>query len=327
MKKTALFTALIAAAGVATTAQAAPTVYGKVDASLQADLNHIDTKGKETTSLDLQSNNAKFGVKGSEKLSNGMKAIYKLEVKGYLVQQSKSKTLNEFAAGDRFIGIDGGAGELKIGVFDSPTKAAKKDADLAHNVGGISEANELKGTRTVQYTTPDLGGVKAAIAVIPHAKANAAGSENGDMDISASVAFEQDGIYVAAAFDNGLRGDYVQAANAKKTTGIRLATQLNMIENLQIGGVFDSAKVKDGAEVMAVLASVKYDIDTISPRAQVTYQKVKDVNTVTGLLLGADYALGENVTAYTDLGYSSDKPESGDAVNSTKIDVGLEVAF
>lgn len=331
MKKTALFTALIAAAGVASTAQAAPTVYGKVDGSLQVDLNHKNNKGEEKVKLDLQSNNAKFGLKGDEALNNGMKAIYKLEVKGYLVNSTYDKTgaedetLKYFEAGDRYIGLTGDMGEVKVGVFNSPIKEAKKDADLSHNIIGIDGANEVKGTRTVQYTTPDLGGVKAAFAIIPHADTTK--GENGDFDFSASVAFEQDGIYVAAGFDNGLRGKYVQAANAKKTTGIRLATQINVIENVQLGGVIDSMKVKDGKEVMAILASASFDMDGIKPRAQVVYSDTKDTSKTTGLLLGADYALGENVTAYTDFGYTNTKPEKGDSTNSSKIDLGLEVAF
>lgn len=75
MKKSILAIA-VAATMAAPAAMAAPTVYGNVHLSLNAADNDVpDAKNN----LAMSSNTSSIGVKGSEDLGDGMKAIYKIE--------------------------------------------------------------------------------------------------------------------------------------------------------------------------------------------------------------------------------------------------------
>lgn len=357
MKKTALFTALIAAAGVATTAQAAPTVYGKIDTSLNFDLDATDTKGKESTQMDLMSNATRIGVKGDVAINDDFKGIYKIELNGNLYNDESGA--NGISVGTRYLGLAGSFGEVKAGRFDTPMKEAKKDVDLAHNVAGFESDNEVTGSKIVQYTTPNLGGVTAALALVPRAgiavNVTSVGgkqvitpidgrNENGDIGVSASVAFEQDGIYVAAAYDTGVSKTYAQPVVAVigatetdmdkvKSMGARLVAQLNMIENLQLGFMYDTYKADASKDPTnnTILASASYSIGSITPRGQITYVSHDSSNKETkmNLLLGADFAVAENVTAYTDFGYMSTDPGTSGSkkVNQKAIDLGVEYKF
>ncbi len=75
MKKSILAIA-VAATMAAPAAMAAPTVYGNVHLSLNAADN--DVVGAKNN-LTMSSNTSSIGVKGSEDLGDGLKAIYKIE--------------------------------------------------------------------------------------------------------------------------------------------------------------------------------------------------------------------------------------------------------
>ena len=69
-------TTAMAAAMAAPAAIAAPTVYGNVHLSINAADNDIPDNDNEIT---MSSNTSTIGVKGSEDLGDGLKAIYKVE--------------------------------------------------------------------------------------------------------------------------------------------------------------------------------------------------------------------------------------------------------
>ncbi len=350
MKKTALFTALIAAAGVVTTtAQAAPTVYGKVDASLQTKMQK-SSKDNSYTTLSLTSNAARVGVKGDVAIDDGIKGIYKIELNGDIVgvetkadssipPQAGADIKDGISVGTRYIGIDANFGEIKLGVFDTPMKEAKKDVDLANNVGGFESLNEVKARKFIQYTSPSLSGVKFALGLAPRSKIDevkkGAGdyqANNGSMRISTAVSFEQDGIYAAVAFDTGVSDGYAEKRGSKASTGIRAVAQLNMVENLQLGVMYDTNKNGDSKETQTnILASVSYAVGSITPRLQFSntaYKTAKDKKSMR-ILAGVNFDLAENVLAYTDVAHSTSNSGAAGAKDKpeTAIDLGLQYKF
>ncbi|MBT8132981.1 MAG: porin, partial [Gammaproteobacteria bacterium] len=129
MKKSILAIA-VAATMAAPAAIAAPTVYGNVHLSLnQADNDIPDAKNN----LSVSSNTSALGVKGSEDLGDGLKAIYKLEFgvtigpKPTTDPDSDYLTGGESAVGaltgrDQFVGLKGGFGAIKFGTMSSNYK-------------------------------------------------------------------------------------------------------------------------------------------------------------------------------------------------------------
>ena len=70
-------TGLLAAPMAAQAANA--EVYGKVRVSAGIVGNDDQTAANEDSKLNVTSHDSRFGVKGSEDLDNGMKAVYQLE--------------------------------------------------------------------------------------------------------------------------------------------------------------------------------------------------------------------------------------------------------
>ena len=116
MKKTLIATAV--AAGVLATgaAQATPTVYGILHFSIDTfadehlDLsNPADPQVIKSNSPTLNSNTSAIGVKGSEDLGGGLKAIYKAEFKVDPFSGS-----NSFQRRDVWLGLKGGWGKAAV---------------------------------------------------------------------------------------------------------------------------------------------------------------------------------------------------------------------
>lgn len=150
----------VAATMAAPAVMAAPTVYG----NLHMSVNDNDS----ATELDMTSNTSAIGVKGSEDLGDGLKAIYKAEFK-----------MNPETGGldrrDMFVGLKGGMGTVKIGTMSSNYKQKGGSVDpmyrtvleargsvmgtqssLHSGAGAGGEAG--RSTNTVQYTSPKMGG-------------------------------------------------------------------------------------------------------------------------------------------------------------------------
>ena len=184
MKKSILAIA-VAATIAAPAAIAAPTVYGNVHLSLNAADNDIPNA---ENNLALSSNTSSLGVKGSEDLGDGMKAIYKLEFgvgvagKATTNPDASAPDLGDGSAQgsgtlsrrDQFVGLKGGFGTLKLGTMSSNYKqmGGKVDplyrtplegrgflATQSSTLHGGAGIDRGRSTNTVQYTSPKMGGV------------------------------------------------------------------------------------------------------------------------------------------------------------------------
>ena len=181
MKKSILTIAVVAASVAAAPAMAAPTVYGNVNLSLDAYDN--DIIGADNN-IAMHSNTSSIGVKGSEDLGDGLKAIYKVEFGINLLgpptpdpDGAWGTSLSPEGTGaltgrDQFIGLKGGWGTVKLGTFSSNYKQMGGKVDPLyrtplegrgfldiqsplHRGRGI---NNGRMTNAASYTTPKMGG-------------------------------------------------------------------------------------------------------------------------------------------------------------------------
>ncbi len=124
---------------------------------------------------EMESSNSNFGVRGSEKLGGGLRAIFQLET-AFSVDSNNSA----FAQRDSFVGLTNNAyGTIKLGRMDTPLKKYGDDlAFLGISSGNfVSTSNVLRKTgfgtnsassfhlrraNVVQYETPTLAGFDAA---------------------------------------------------------------------------------------------------------------------------------------------------------------------
>ena len=109
---------LLLAAAVTTlslsAAQAAPTLYGKLNVSVDSYDN-----GKDTVT-ELNSNNSRLGVKGEEKLTEQLSAVYKAEWEVDVDGGDEVFKKRDIFAGLKWANL----GNLKAGIMDTPFKDA-----------------------------------------------------------------------------------------------------------------------------------------------------------------------------------------------------------
>ena len=165
MKKSIVTLAIAASLAAPVAAFADATVYGNLHLSI-ADLD-------SNAELDMNSNTSAIGVKGSEDLGDGMKAIYKAEFQ--LDASDDTGGGNALTQRDIFVGLKGGMGTAKFGIMSSNYKQMGGKVDtlyrtLVEGRGGFMETqsqlhngraiNRGRSTNTVQYSSPKFSGIQ-----------------------------------------------------------------------------------------------------------------------------------------------------------------------
>jgi predicted porin len=199
-------------------------VYGKVHVSLDSmdngakddatgytlqDLIDGNTTGTGTTAQSgtyLSSNSSRLGIKGSEDLGNGMKAIFQYEW-GFDVATKKALSADR----NSYVGLKGGFGTVLAGRHDMPFKTAVRKFDLFGDTIGdtraLFRAKELGDDYAMRRNNVVMYKGKGG----PVAFDVAYGFENGDegnTDMGARVTFKQGPMTVMGAYEtHGLGKD------------------------------------------------------------------------------------------------------------------------
>lgn len=228
MKKSILAIAVAATMAAPAAVMAAPTVYGNVHLSI----NDVDT----AENLDISSNTSAIGVKGSEDLGDGLKAIYKVEFGVDIAGKpgdgfSDGKAAGGLSGRDQFVGLKGGMGTIKLGTMSSNYKqmGSKVDAlyrtpvegrGLIHTQSGLHGGkgiNAGRQTNTVQYVSPKMGGIQLV--------ANTTLSDSDDETSGIGLRWSSKAILVYADWIDG-------------QTGAAVATGGTTESAMKIGGKF-----------------------------------------------------------------------------------------
>ncbi|MCP4073641.1 MAG: porin [Hyphomicrobiales bacterium] len=227
MKKI-LAVAVAAAIMAPLAASADTTIYGRV----HTDVNYIDSDGSLTLDLtnpvadwvlvapgtsywDVKSQTTRIGIKGSEDLGNGLKAIFQAEW-AFGSAEGGSTVAGDLANRLAYAGLSGSWGTAAIGRQWTPYYGAVDVADIMNH--GDHNPQYLGPHRTgnaIAYVTPDFSGFVAKAAIV--VDGGDAGTANNDVDaINASVEYNNGPLklglgYHDAADDEsgfGLSGKY-----------------------------------------------------------------------------------------------------------------------
>jgi predicted porin len=180
-----LIAAAVAAAVASPAAFASATMYGKFHTSV--DMTDADDVQDNWS---MESRASRLGIKGSEDLGNGLKAIYQAE---FSVQTDGNDGGVGQDGGDgwggqrnTFIGLAGGFGTFLVGRHDTPMKVAfygagtellgdsALDLSLSNSlqprkqgVAPIGVFSEYRADNAIAYVSPNFAGFTLAAAVIP----------------------------------------------------------------------------------------------------------------------------------------------------------------
>jgi predicted porin len=214
--------AAIAAPGVALAD--GPTVYGKLNVSYENanddfsdDIRVGAIRGSYSDDADtweLNSNQSRIGVKGSEKISDSLNAFYQAEF-GVDVDEGDSNG-ETFSQRDIFVGLGGNWGSFQAGRFDSPLRKSQGKVDQFNDSEAGDIQNVIVGENRVsdllQYSSPKvMDALSLNLAFQPGEEycgdAAADDCQDGPAEnFSASAVFASGPIYAALGYDDGIGG-------------------------------------------------------------------------------------------------------------------------
>ena len=158
----------------------------------------------------------RIGVKGSEDLGNGLKAVYQIEFGVSLANENDYNIAN----GDRntismrntFAGLAGGWGTLLVGRHDTPLKISTGRLDLFSDTmadyNGTVGFDDIRADNAIAYISPSWSGLQFAGAVVPGSASTALrGSvENINSDsmaeaYSLALIYKNGPFYASAAYE------------------------------------------------------------------------------------------------------------------------------
>lgn len=326
-------------------AQAAPTLYGKVNVSGDY-LNGDSYKDN----WELNSNSSRFGLKGDEALGDGMSALYQVEMG--VETTNGDATLS---SRNRFVGLKSGMGTIRLGRFDSPFKAAEGTVDVFNDqkYTDMDTAIFLTGqgrlSRVVDYTSPRLADaitIDFAVQQGDNVQGPADTKREHQSDgYAASVVYSAGSLYAALGLEKNLddtsanNGIPLVSSGGIDPTATRDGGRIvlgYMADNLQVGGLFQSTSVTNDAagklDEQAVLLSAAYTMDKCTFKGELGYNKLDagsgNETKITFAGLGLDHHFSKSTKGYGLVGYQKvDLPSPTSDVANTVVSVGLETLF
>jgi len=165
MKKKIIVAAVAAAMVAPLAAMADATVYGKV----RVGTVYHDRSAGAADSWELEDESSRLGIKGSEDLGGGLKAVYKMEF-GVKVGDS----LGTIGGRNAYVGLAGGWGTALWGRHDTPHKMSTGKLDLFGDTtadadqGGthIGFFHDVRAQDAIAYVSPSFSGFTVAGAVV-----------------------------------------------------------------------------------------------------------------------------------------------------------------
>ncbi len=263
MKKLLLAT-LVSTLSIGAAQAEGPTVYGKINVSV--DSIKDDLVNGRTTKVD--SNASRFGVKGSEKLTDNWSALYGIEWEVSVDGNSGT----DMGQRNRFVGLQyDGVGALKLGRLDTYLKTAQNEVDIFNDVvdgnldmkktlAGEDRINNVIAFETAKFNLDGFGTLQGNLMVAPGEKSVAKGSVGAtgvNSTVSGSGVYTNKdlGLYTAVAFDRNAPQTLAAVSTFKTAPTISANAALNI---WRLVGSVDLTKAGvDGVSVNALVQQAK----------------------------------------------------------------------
>lgn len=255
---------------LATTTFAAPTFYGEIDASVDYLPEKNATKSNKDV-WEISSNSSFVGLKGDEKLTERLSAVYAIEW-----AFNADGDGDDWSKRNRFVGLkDTQLGTLKIGAHDTPLKQLSSTVDTFNNyvankadITGIF-SGENRVSNVVVYESPAvklLDGAFKFNALLATGESSGIKSDKGVVKTagrglgdawSASVTYDNPLLVAGIGYDkaipsNFLGRGFLNAAEPAITGGslfaaantVRVIGKVTPIEGLALKALYQSSEVE-----------------------------------------------------------------------------------
>ncbi len=337
-------------------AQADVTVYGKAHVSWDYQQNDTSAANAKDTYSYVSDNSSRIGVKVSEDLGAGMKAIAQWEISAR-TDESAAMSPNR----NSFAGLSGGFGTVMLGKYDSPFKEIGRMPDqfnervgdartIIGNGGSTGSPNSTSWDRRVgdmlRYQSPKFGGVVITGQYSGNDSGTSSTAYNGQRQGSASVVWSGGPANVGFAYN-------VQSVTggAESETGMRLAGTFKF-GSFTLGALFEQlADIggTSGADRASMGVSGAFGFGNNVVKAQYFLTDEIDGLPETGgniMAIGYDYNFSKSTTGYvayavasnddntdvytpssSDGGHGETVPGVTNGGSPNALSVGLEIKF
>jgi predicted porin len=265
------------------------------------------------------SNASRIGIRGNYQISEPVQIVYQLEQDVDLMHGGTNvDTL--FSMRNTFIGFKANMGRVIFGAHDSPLKMSQGKVDQFNDTLGDVKDNfvgEVRATDSYMYNSRRFGtGIQFNGMYVPS-------DSNFDAGQSYSMTYQQENLYLAAAYDAHMRKNDRSASKTRAYDSYRLVAQY-IWGDVKIGALNQSSEPQNtqGAEWQeAVVFSGAYKYQNFTFRAQLSDSDIvlEDFQLIS---LGVDYHLNKQVRLYVN-GY--DRKVSSDSLGA--IEIGGEYKF
>ncbi|QSX34127.1 porin [Shewanella avicenniae] len=308
-----------------------PSFYGRLDLmvtntdagyTVQGSTNNV-TQGESGTYL--ENNFSWLGVKGTEKISDGVEVVYQME---YGVENTSSRG-NQFTSRNTYLGAKTVAGTALFGRNDTVFKQSEGGIDLFGNTNADMDRMLPAQTRSadvISYYSPKIAGLFAVNATyLFDDNNNTAGKGDGGSQYAVSAVFgdkalKQEMFYAAVAYNKGI--DSVDAT--------RVVAQVKL-DQFKVGGLVQQSEnvLNSDIDGTTYLVNVAYNLNGVNLKAEYiaddggfgsyfanadglttpagsdtnmkannpTTQGVSDVS-VSAIIVGADYKVAKSTLLY-----------------------------
>jgi predicted porin len=254
MNKKIIVAAVAAALATPMVALADAVVYGKVRVAIQShsrdadirDLGDIDVDG-----VGMQDHSSRVGLKGSEDLGDGLKAIYQMEF-GNNVGDGTGAGF-DWTARNSFVGLAGGWGTFLMGVHDTPMKisSGKLDffADTAadYDLGSPTDAaagvdlfNDNRVRGAITYISPSLSGFTFAGAVVQTTPTGPNATDDFQDAYSLAAMYGNGPWFASLAYEDHDDDSSVLLGRSFNESQWRLGLGILSLSNFSVSGVYEN---------------------------------------------------------------------------------------
>ena len=343
---------------VAAWAQSSVTLYGIVDASIQNTGFSRPGAGSMTALTSGHRYGTRWGLRGSEDLGGGLRAIFQLE-------QGVNLDTGTLAQGGRafgrqaYVGIDGGFGTLAFGRISSFHSANFWSIDpfitgygIASLDSTFSEAGGLRVDNAILYRTPRLAGFQAGY--IHSFQANgqeAAGTSANTRFDHAGLNYDSAPLYASLTYS---RARFPAASNFKDQQMLHAGAvydfkvaKLHAAYGIEKGARSDLvsavASTADGADAKSWMLGTSIPLGPLASKLFASVQKRDGKTQTIGAAsfdadrmvyaVGYDYSLSRRTTLYASAAKSKGSgtlaPNSAatDFANKREITMGVTHTF
>ena len=324
-----LITLAIAAAMVAPLAAAAETtLYGRLDTALVSGDDDTDR------AWDIDTGTTRVGLKGSEDLGGGLKAIFQAE------WEFTSSEGGSTAAGDQnldnrlaYAGLSGGFGTVAIGRQWTPYYGAVDKTDIFNNPGGSNgaspgnvasaNANSIGPSRTgnaLAYVSPNFNGFVAKLALVID-RATGLGQSDGIDAYNPSIQYDNGPISIGASlleYDNDLGAQDVWGIAGSYDFGM-----FKVIAQYEDMDETDGTNNNDGADEWSIAGEANFGNNTIRALyGNVDYDGGDDMDV---WALGFQHNFSARTRVYAE--YAANNLDSNPDVDHDQFSLGLRHDF